>query len=242
VLGINDPIWLGFPDAPFRNIIYSSFLRIILGEQPGDHKFMEKVSARINMLYEKMKPKTVFVPLAVGTHIDHRNTHQIWRKLPSEANIAFYEDRPYSLLPNNLALRLRQIGARPVQSEAMDIPATFGSNELRDFNRGLKTITFYKNILTNNRERFRYVLQIARKFKLKYAELAFSPTFNIDTDTITTDNIDELRQIGKAISAYKSQFGTLYGNIETFEKESATYARTLGATALYAERYWRLLR
>ena len=77
VLNIDNPLWLGFSDAPFRNWYYTSFQSIVLGKNVQDASVADEISQRVLSIYEKYSPETIFVPLGIGTHIDHRQTHDI---------------------------------------------------------------------------------------------------------------------------------------------------------------------
>jgi len=57
----------------------------------------------------------VYVPLAVGGHVDHRLVHEAGYHAMPEApgrEVFFYEDRPYAFLPGAVWMRLGQLGAR----------------------------------------------------------------------------------------------------------------------------------
>jgi LmbE family N-acetylglucosaminyl deacetylase len=194
----------------------------------------------VGELYKDLTPKTVFLPLAVGTHRDHRLTHQLWCTLPAEANIIFYEDRPYSFLPYNLALRLIEVGASIVEAARIEIPTTAADRHtaLTSFAQGLKTVTMYKNVLTNKRQRFRYMLSAARMLKSPPA----AKTLTVVAHTSGTSDPGDLSKIRAAVGSYKSQIAMLFDNMDTFARESASYNRALDGGALYCERYWHLMR
>jgi LmbE family N-acetylglucosaminyl deacetylase len=237
ILGISNPLWLDFPDAPFRNLFYTSFRTIMVGEHAKDRSYVDKIAETVANLCEQYAPETIFVPLAIGTHVDHRLTHHIWCDLPTSADIIFYEDRPYVFLPYSLELRLKEIRAEALQPTA---PGSLFENSdyLRSFAEGLEGISLYKKALWWKRERFRYILWAARKFKLPPQE----PNLKIAPEIIATNEITDVTQIVKAIAAYRSQMFMLYKNMEIFRRESASYIRTFDATSLYAERYWKLVR
>jgi LmbE family N-acetylglucosaminyl deacetylase len=233
ILGISKYKQLNFCDAPFRNLYYTSFSRIVLDRHAKDDFYEKEVAKQIDLLYKEYAPQTIFIPLAIGTHIDHRLTHNIWCSLPPDVNIIFYEDRPYVLLPHSLNLRLAEISAMHPALQ------TYGNNDvLKDFADGLKKITLYKSVLTRTKERFRYLLWAARNLKLENQE----PRVKLEPELITTNSADDLSLIEKAIFAYKSQINMLYKNTNTFEEESAVYNQSLHTSSIYAERYWKLVR
>jgi LmbE family N-acetylglucosaminyl deacetylase len=117
-LGVTDVIHLGYLDAPFRHSLYKNGAAVVTREHPDDRVFSQELSTHVASLYEKLAPQTVFVPWAVGEHIDHRLTHRMWQALPASADVVFYEDRPYSFVPYNLALRLKELGATALGQQA----------------------------------------------------------------------------------------------------------------------------
>jgi LmbE family N-acetylglucosaminyl deacetylase len=236
ILGVKSPLWLDFRDAPFRNLFYTSFRSIILGKHSKDDAWAERIAKSVASLCRELQPQTIFIPLAIGTHIDHRLTHHIWCTLPSSVNIIFYEDRPYVFVPYSLECRLIDIGAEaPLPSlpvSLVDKPTALGA-----FAKGLKEIPMYKNVLTSKRDRFRYLLWARRKMTPPQ-----EANLKVESEIITTTNTEEVTQIEKAISAYKSQLPILYKNLDTFRQVSALYTNTFTPNSLYAERYWKLLR
>jgi len=237
-LGVSDPIQLGLKDAPFRNLFYHNFQRVILEEHPRDRQFAKELGQRVALLYKELAPQTVFLPLAVGTHIDHRHTHCLWCALPAEANIVFYEDRPYSFLPHNLQLRLKELGADIIDPELAKTMAPDPDQGWRAFGEGLKTITMYKNVLKRKRLRFRYILSCARAMKSPQP----AHLLTLEAENLSTGDQRDILKIQEAVRSYKSQIPMLFNDMETFTRESAAYNRRLDGGALYCERYWRLLR
>jgi LmbE family N-acetylglucosaminyl deacetylase len=238
-LGVGDPMHLGFLDAPFRNSLYSDGAAIVTGEHPDDRMFFAKLSSKVASLYTELTPQTVFLPLAVGTHIDHRLTHQVWQALPPTANVVFYEDRPYSLLPCNLQLRLKQIRAAAIQPGVGEALVPNPIQAMVSFHDGLKRVSFYKNMMLTPKDRLLYLLYVTPGLLLA----GKNDGLRVQSEVIDTTDPDEINQIKTAVSAYESQLPILYTDIDTFAQESAAYATTsLHAQSQYAERYWALLR
>jgi len=218
---------LGYKDAIFRHLFYTSFSRIVIGDHQFDKDLSVKLANNLKKLVDSRKAQNIFLPLAVGRHVDHRLTHQLWCSLTqrTDCKIIFYEDRPYSFLPGNLNIRLKEIGAQT------DIPEA----ELQALIDGLEKVNFYKSIAKNKKDRENYI-DYAR------AEIAAQSKNNLSlqAELIETEDMGKMVKIHNAIAAYTSQMAMLYGDMQTFDSESATYARAIGSTSLYAERYWNL--
>jgi len=218
---------LGYKDAIFRHLYYTSFSRIVIGDHQFDKDLALKLAANLKKLIDSRKAQNIFLPLAVGRHVDHRLTHQLWCSLSqrSDCKIIFYEDRPYSFLPGNLNIRLKEIGARAELPEA-------GLQALID---GMEQVNFYKSIAKNKKDRDNYI-EYAR------AEIAGESNNNLSLqgEIVETDDMGKLIKIRAAVGDYRSQMAMLFGDMQTFDNESATYAQSLGSAKLYAERYWHL--
>ena len=57
LLGISNPIQLGYRDAPFRHLFYTNFQTIILGEHPNDQIFLKELSSRVLSFAKDYHPK-----------------------------------------------------------------------------------------------------------------------------------------------------------------------------------------
>jgi LmbE family N-acetylglucosaminyl deacetylase len=228
-LGTDEPIWLGFSDAIFRSARYWGFSKIVTGDYIREQKLLDQIAVKLRSLYDDLKPKEVFLPLAVGTHIDHRLTFKMWSRLPSDAKVVFYEDRPYSFLAGSVSLRLKEIGAG-IEGNG----DTYIAGKPQDWARELHSIAMYRNVLKDEYQRARYAAQLAKT-------VAGKDGIKLKAEVSRTDSTQELEQIVKAIAAYKSQIGMLYGSIKILQDESSAYAQTLDSSAAYAERYWRLM-
>lgn len=224
-----ESVWLGLFDAPIRDRHYSGFRHIVLEDHRGPEDVLEEARNAVITLYHALQPDTVLVPLAIGNHIDHWLTHQTWQTLPSTAKILFYEDRPYTLLPGNLHVRLAQLGA------AVRLDRADRRSVLSQFLSGMHKETFYRNVITNETERFLHLLRAARLLHVVPEDLRM----NLKPEIISSNDDLEVKQIQEAISQYSSQLPTLYGDGINFLKDSTEYAATLVCLSNYAERYWR---
>ncbi len=219
-----EPLWLDLPDSPYRNPYYNSFRTIVLDEHHSDHPFVAEVASTIRSLWERLRPGRVHLPLAAGTHIDHRLVHRAWTALPPDANVTFYEDRPYVFLRGNLETRLREIG-----SPAEEIP-------LHDFLASLRRTRYVSSYLPPGPERFRAVLQLARRLRAPVA--AEGPMLRQDLLCATSARLET---ITAAVGCYASQIYDLFDTMDRFRDDTSDYTRHLSPGAAYAERAWGLL-
>src|SRR5437879_857648 len=68
-----DHAWLDLLDAPWHDSYYRSFRTIFLGRDRRD----PSVFPALETLIKRTSPARIYAPLAVGTHVDHRLTHQV---------------------------------------------------------------------------------------------------------------------------------------------------------------------
>lgn len=102
---------LELPDAPDRPEVHNG-LDHFMPYGPPHLGIANEIVHRL--LPHLTPPLTLYAPLAVGGHIDHRIVHEAARALAYHIGPAlrlmFYEDLPYALCPYSLARRLSALG------------------------------------------------------------------------------------------------------------------------------------
>lgn len=92
--------WLDWPDAVYRGDLYLSDEDLFGDVKVNDGAVMSAVSSDILAIVDETRPSRVYVPLAVGGHVDHRMCRRaaermIERRMP----VFLYEDLPYAVTP-----------------------------------------------------------------------------------------------------------------------------------------------
>lgn len=114
------PLHLGLLDAPERLGVARTHAALVEQARidPGD---VATVRAALTASLAALGPiDTLLAPLGVGGHVDHLTVHAALR---DRDDVAFYEDRPYALVPG--ALRARLFEARialAAESPALEPP------------------------------------------------------------------------------------------------------------------------
>lgn len=105
-----EPRWLGMPDAPFRDPAYADFDFDVLSgpHAPGDAQWRERLTARLHDELATLRPITLYAPLGVGDHVDHRLVFEAAAGLHPRP--LGYEDHPYALVPHAVRRRLDALG------------------------------------------------------------------------------------------------------------------------------------
>jgi len=127
---------LGLPDARGRSDYYSSFRALVEGRRDDDERWVHKAAGALTDLAHRSKASQVYVPLGVGSHIDHRLCHEACLRAFQSGdgrNVFLYEERPEAFVRGAVRVRLGQLGARlpPAAAHAADIVDAAGRLERR---------------------------------------------------------------------------------------------------------------
>jgi len=214
--------WADLPDAPWRNPYYRSFRTIVLGRHPSDLRFLRRVvSPTIRDLLKRFRPRWVYAPLAVGTHIDHRLTFEAARRAV-RGRLRFYEDRPYVLLPGNLQIRLSELGWRP----RVPIPRISET----EFLAGLEQTAYVRTFL-GMLKRKASVSELLRRLGRRGGRVKLRSQ-KIRGDALVLDRVCGI------VNEYESQNAALFDG--KYRESARAYAAEIGGGE-YAERCWSLL-
>ncbi len=104
--------WLGLPDAIYRGDRYKSDPELFGALMGEELELAAHLAEEIRQLPEWREGTRVFVPLGVGSHVDHQLVFEAGRHLASlGAQVYAYEDCPYAIhTPAGVATRLTALG------------------------------------------------------------------------------------------------------------------------------------
>jgi LmbE family N-acetylglucosaminyl deacetylase len=123
VLGAR-PRCLAHRDAIYRGERYETYQSLMGEVHPADLALVDEIGAELAALWRGTTNAVVYLPLAIGNHVDHQLCYRLGRSLGGiGARVLFYEDFPYVTKPNALSERLRRVTHRP-DARAVDITAT----------------------------------------------------------------------------------------------------------------------
>jgi LmbE family N-acetylglucosaminyl deacetylase len=125
VLGV--PVrWLGLPDAIYRGERYSSDDALFGPLRAEERELAEHLAEELRHLPEWRRGTRVFVPLGIGSHVDHQLVFEAGRHLAAAGVAVYaYEDCPYAIhTPAGLDARLAQVEGCLGSPVAVDIEAT----------------------------------------------------------------------------------------------------------------------
>jgi LmbE family N-acetylglucosaminyl deacetylase len=104
--------WLGFPDAIYRGERYTADSNLFGTPAQVDQALSDLIVAEVCSLPEWRVGAIVFVPLAIGGHVDHQLTYAAGQQLAAMgATVWAYEDCPYAMhTPEGVQRRLAIVG------------------------------------------------------------------------------------------------------------------------------------
>lgn len=105
--------WLGLPDAIYRGDRYASDESLYGGLHPEEQPLADHLADEILQLPEWRIGSQVFVPLAIGDHVDHQLVFEAGRALAARGvSVWAYEDLPYAIhSPRAMASRLERLAS-----------------------------------------------------------------------------------------------------------------------------------
>lgn len=105
-----DSIMLGELDVSFRRPEYRSLGNIFRPPVQADLDWLPELKARLLALLATLSFKQLYAPLGIGWHVDHVLTCAMLDDWAGPAELLYYEDLPYGLLPHASRIRLAELG------------------------------------------------------------------------------------------------------------------------------------
>jgi LmbE family N-acetylglucosaminyl deacetylase len=140
-------VWLDHLDAIFRGSAYADRVHLRGPVRDADRPAVAAAERDVVDLVTRIAPTAVFLPLAVGGHVDHRACHEMHSALAaSGAEIRLYEDQPYSLAPGAIEARLAELGPLRLEPRLVDVSSVW--------ERKISAIEAYRSQLPVLQERF----------------------------------------------------------------------------------------
>ena len=230
---------LGEIDAACRRPEYRSLGNIFRPPVAADTgEYLTSLRQKIFDILAAIDFDYVYVPLAIGWHVDHVLTFRILEPWIGRDCLRYYEDTPYCLIPSATQYRLNDIGV--AQADAKD--QTLVSNGLwRDW---LATTGDYaQTALMKNLQPAlvrwaavpvvgAYFLQLLWQHRRVQSEQPpMLAVTTVDVSAALDQKIDAMR-------CYDSQFREFFMDSRDCERMLTAYARRAGQQARGFERYW----
>jgi LmbE family N-acetylglucosaminyl deacetylase len=226
---------LGLPDARRRSDYYSSFQALVEGRRDDDDPWVSKIAQALGEIAHRSKASQVYMPLGVGSHIDHRLSHEASLRGfqgGEGRNVFLYEERPEAFVRGAVRLRLGQVGARlpPAAVHAAD------RARLAPFLWRFSLAPSLRGDLKGWPDRLRSTGLAARQWRQGrdwHPQKGFGPRLQPVVHPTEPALLDSVRQLQAALAPTS-------GAGKRVARLSAAYARRLGGSE-HAERFWLLL-
>jgi len=229
-------IALGLPDARARSDYYSTFQALVEGRRADDDRWVKQLAPALTDVGHRSKASQVYVPLGVGSHIDHRLAHEACLRAFQSGdgrNVFLYEERPEAFVRGAVRVRLGQLGARlpPAAAQAAD------RVRLAPFLWRFHVAPSLRGDLSGWPERLRSTGLAARQWRQGRAwhpQKGFGPRLQPVVHATAGAQLEPVRALQAALAPSGGRAATRVARL------SAAYARRLGAGE-HAERFWLLL-
>jgi LmbE family N-acetylglucosaminyl deacetylase len=230
---------LEIPPAAQRNPFYSSFAALTEGRHPDDDAWLSQAAELLNDIRHRTKARQVYVPLGVGSHIDHRLCHDAALRVFASGdgrNVFLYEERPEALVPGAVRMRLGELGARlpPAAAQAAD------DSSLAPFLMRFHVAAQARGDLSSFSERLRATGLAARQWRQGrgwHPQKGFGPRLQPvlqHTNQELTEAVEEVQHALPSLAAAGRRAS------ERLQRLSTGYSARLGGAG-HSERYWLLL-
>jgi LmbE family N-acetylglucosaminyl deacetylase len=104
--------WLAYPEILYRRGASCSRDDLFGPISPSDVALSDRVAADLIALWAGTANAIVYLPLAIGGHIDHRLCHRLAAALTAAGiRVCFYEDLPYAANLSERTTRMDELGA-----------------------------------------------------------------------------------------------------------------------------------
>ncbi|MBB5036570.1 PIG-L deacetylase family protein [Prosthecobacter dejongeii] len=218
-LGV-EAIHLGHLDAPDRMPRYQTFREIIFGWHDADSHTLQAVTHSLTDCLNQIRPTYLYAPLGVGTHVDHRLTHDSARQLRGPQRLTFYEDRPYAYAVGATELRLRELGfdGGPICVQLL----------LKSF----RQLPHVKQFLPTGPER-----KLCEKWLLQPLQKQSSV---LATNQLIQATDHEAWVSQTSAFYYDTQFQAFCGTLKRLKQTDLRHSQLLGSKSRRTERYWQL--
>jgi LmbE family N-acetylglucosaminyl deacetylase len=227
---------LGLPEAARRSPAYSTFRDLAEGRHADDDSWLAQAAEAFSDLAHRTRAPQVYVPLGVGSHIDHRLAHEACLRAFESGegrDVFLYEERPEAFARGAVRARLGEVGARLPPAAAQSAE----SASLLPFLLRFHTAPTLRGDMAGWPERLRSTGLAARQWR---AGRAWHPHRGFGPRVQPVVHPADADAAGEAVRLAGLMGSRAGAAPDRLARLAAAYGRRLGAPG-YAERYWLLL-
>jgi LmbE family N-acetylglucosaminyl deacetylase len=100
--------------AAVRDPAFRSYRALAGSSRPEDAGVVDALATLLASMLRRLKPRDLYLPLAVGGHVDHRLAHEAALQVVTAGagrDVFLYEERPEAFVRGAVRIRLAQLGA-----------------------------------------------------------------------------------------------------------------------------------
>lgn len=217
-------------DAFFRDPYFRKIANIFWPVRPIDLDYLNSLSQRLAQHLSNLSFDALYVPLAVGWHVDHMLTFLAALRLPYRDRIIFYEDAPYCLIDGVTDARLKQLGlcnSGYNELRRRILPAFWNSGMMQTVKPAIARYAGYPFVAV-------YLCNLLR------AHFKQDDPCNIQLE----ENLSPISSYAEikfqAISSYASQIKSFFVDAAELRRSYSQHSIRLGIADGMVERTWRL--
>jgi len=237
-LGV-DYLWLGHCEANFRDKGYQTLYGIFSRFSAADHELSQRIGSEIERICRQAQPQRLYFPLGVGNHADHRLLFEVGAQLMNLAGNQFepfyYEDAPYSFIPNLLEYRLRAARVSAAWNDS------WGRRSLWEkagetYSRMFKLSPVQAQVKNWLLRAIAYLFILYRFGADTHWGSPIKPRMVLSPEVCDISSVNEEKL--NAIADYQSQIKPVLGDLNTYRILSKEYSLRIGSSQIL-ERVWK---
>lgn len=229
-------------DAPFRRPAYRSPGNLFAPPVSEDFTYLPSLRERVLGFLDGLDYETLYVPLAIGWHVDHLLTHLVFESRATLANVIYYEDAPYCHIPHATKYRLRELGRYQADADDRSLAPAWWATESWQAAMGYADTALMRNLQPWIVRRCAVPVVGIYLFRLmayhRRLAAASSPRFGLQARVVSLDTGFARKR--EAMALYTSQFREFFTGTDDCTAAYAAYSSRITARDGQVERYWRL--
>jgi LmbE family N-acetylglucosaminyl deacetylase len=231
-------------DAFFRRPAYRSIGNIFRPPVAEDSEtYLPGLRKRVFDFLDALNYERLYVPMAIGWHVDHMLAHLVFEPWADRPNLFYYEDAPYSLLPQATKYRLKELSDFSGDPRDQSL-----APESRLVEWWQTTVAYARSALIGNlRPKFirpfaRVVVgwYLFRLMSLHRQAPALARRGSALESRLLLDK-DAFERKVRAITLYRSQFREFFRDVDDCISTYQAYSRLIDGDPPSLERYWKLV-
>lgn len=230
-------------DAPFRRPAYHSPGNLFRPPEREDlETYLDELRERVFAYLAGIDYERLYVPLAIGWHVDHMLTHLLFEPWVGQDKLIHYEDAPYCLIPHATRYRLNELGAYPIQENDFSLAPTPEWRAWRSAAMAYAGTALMKNLRPRIVRWFAVPVVSYYLFRLMalHRRLAAASPRPRRLQPVVHPLEGVFARKLLAMALYRSQFREFFADNRDCEKLYMAYAARMRLRDGPIERYWKL--